>query len=113
MSIDRIRRGVEFDAFHALRALPKSYLDNPSAYDVGEIASYHFEKFAYICADVHWGQIEEQVGQLAKSLVEFSKTMTNGEKYYMHEEGFTKEIQDRLAEFLDGRRNNTPDPWSP
>lgn len=42
MSLERIRRGIEFDAYHALRALPKTFDGNPSDYDVGNVAGMSF-----------------------------------------------------------------------
>lgn len=110
MSIDRCRRGVEFDAFHALRALHRNEDGNFSSHDVGDLASFHFEKLAYICADVHFGLIEEQIKLLAEVIIEAAKEYAGGEKYYMHAESWESEVSARLERFLDGSRNNTPRP---
>lgn len=108
MSLDRFRRSVEFDACHALRALPRREYGNLDTYDVGELASLHFEKLAYICEDIDFTEVEAQLKQLAQAITAAAKEYSGGEKYYMHEEAWERKIQVRLNEFLDGRRNNTP-----
>ncbi len=108
MSIDRFRRGVEFDAFHALRTLSRNEDGNFSSYDIGDLASIHFEKFAYICSDVHFGVVEEQLKLLAQVIIEAAKEYAGGETYWMHAESWESEVNARLEQFLDGSRNNTP-----
>jgi hypothetical protein len=110
MSISRFRRAVEFDAFHALRALPRREYGNLSTNDVGELASFHFEKLAYICDDVHYTVVEDEVKLLAQSITAGAKEYADGETYFLRQEEWEKEIQSRLEEFIDGRRNNTPSP---
>jgi hypothetical protein len=110
MSVSRFRRGVEFDAFHALRALPTREHGNLDTRDVGELASFHFEKLAYICDDVHYSVVEDELKLLAQSITAAAKEYAGGEKYYLHQEAWESEIQGRLESFLEGSRNNTPRP---
>lgn len=110
MSISRFRRAVEFDAFHALRALSTRENGSRATNDIGELASFHFEKLAYICDDVHYTVVWDELKLLAQSITEAAKEYADGETWFMRQEAWEKEIQIRLDEFIDGRRNNTPSP---
>jgi hypothetical protein len=110
MSVSRFRRSVEFDAFHALRALHTHERGNFDTTDVGELASFHFEKLAYICDDVHYTVVADELKLLAQSIIAAAKEYAGGEEYYMHREAWEREIRARLELFLEGSRNNTPRP---
>ncbi|NTF23552.1 hypothetical protein G6L37_34845 [Agrobacterium rubi] len=109
MTVERFRRSVEFDAFQAIRALAQGSTENMPRYSVGEIAALHFEKFEYICSDVHYSILDENAELLAVSMIDDARRYASGEKYYMHADDYEREIRDRLAEFRDGLRPNTPD----
>ena len=109
MAVDRFRRGIEFEAFQAIRALARACGESalPEC-ELGDIASLHLEKFAYMCSDVHCSVMEHEAELLAQAMIAAAKEYASGESWFMHAEGFEREITRRLAEFRDGRRNDTP-----
>jgi hypothetical protein len=98
MTIDHIRRGIEFDAIKAIRNLEK-HDGNPSAYEIADCVAEHIDKFAYICSDEPADELIAQVTSLARTVTESAKELTHGEKYYIRDEQIASKIKERVESF--------------
>jgi vacuolar-type H+-ATPase subunit C/Vma6 len=98
MTIEHIRRGIEFDAIKAMKNL-KKHDGNRSTYDIGDCVEEHIEKFAYICSDEPVEEIFAHVTTLARAVSEAAQGLTQGEKYYVHDEHIDSEIKKRVQRF--------------
>jgi hypothetical protein len=105
MTIEHIRRGLEFDAIKAIDNLTK-HDDNRSSYDIADCVAEHIEKFAYICSDEPTDVIVAQVDILAQKASEAAQQLANGEKYYVHQEHIASEIKERVKKFREELREN-------
>jgi hypothetical protein len=98
MTIEHIRRGIEYDAIKAVRAL-KKHDDNVSSYDVGECAKDHFDKLAYICENEPSDEILTEVKAMAQKIIDTAQEMAEGEKYYIVRDQVESEVNDCVAAF--------------
>jgi hypothetical protein len=98
MTIEHVRRGIEYDAIKALHALVNDD-ENPWPHEIASCGREHFEKFAYICADEAPDEVLAHVHAIARKIVETAQTLVGGEKYCVLEEQIEGALRDEVAAF--------------
>lgn len=99
MTIEHIRRGIEFDLVKTINKMKPDWDDNISSYAVALCVVEHLEKFVYIYAGESLDVVGPHIDVIAQTAIETAQERATGEKYSVHQEQVAKEVSGQVARF--------------